>query len=188
MPPPARVLKLGGSLLDWPGLREAFRDWRARYPAERDLLVVGGGPAADWVRAIDQVHQLGDDASHQLAIQAMQLNAELAAQLWPEAERCDRLQDLGNAALTILFPWPALCDEEQARYGEVMPHSWNVTSDSIAAWVARAIGARELVLMKSTSPGKVDFVDPYFAQFAAAIERVSVVNLRDGDSKPIAFQ
>jgi aspartokinase-like uncharacterized kinase len=178
---PARVLKLGGSLLSWAGLREAFREWRVRFPSERDLLIIGGGPAADWVREMDQVHQLGNDASHQLAIQAMQLNAELARQLWPEAERCDRLQDLGCAPLTIFFPWPSLCDEEQSRWGEVLPHSWDVTSDSIAAWVARAIGARELVLVKSTSPGDADFVDPYFARAARGIELVSTVNLRAGD-------
>jgi 5-(aminomethyl)-3-furanmethanol phosphate kinase len=185
---PARVLKLGGSLLNWPGLREALRDWRIRFPSQHDLLIVGGGPAADWVREMDLVHQLGDDGSHQLAIQAMQLNSELAMQLWPEAERCDRLQDLGSAPLTILFPWPALRDEEQSHWGEVLPHSWDVTSDSIAAWVARAIGARELVVMKSTSPGGADFVDPYFARAAHDIELVSAVNLRAGDSKPIAFQ
>ncbi len=190
MATPFRVLKLGGSLLAWPGLRDALRAWRERNPYSHDLLVVGGGKAADWVREADETHQLGDDAAHRLAIQAMQLNAQLAESLWPEALTLTRLDAIAGdhipSGYWILQPWPLLSDQEQARYGEVLPHSWSVTSDSIAAWVATAIDAAELVLFKSSLPVETDirqcavnaYVDPYFPAAAQGVHRIRAVNLR----------
>jgi len=186
--PAIRVLKLGGSLLGWSGLREALRRWREAKPAACDLLVVGGGAAADWVREADRVHQLGDDVAHWLAIDAMQLNAALAAAIWPEARWCESLHQRKNTehGLQLLRPWPALSDAEQGRFGTPLPHSWDVTSDSIAAWVARAIGARELVLLKSSLPRgdsmqmaiDAGYVDRHFATAARGIEAITAVNLR----------
>lgn len=190
--PAFRVIKLGGSLLDWPGLRNALRGWRRAVPHLQDLLVVGGGAAADWVRAADRIHGLGDDAAHRLAIEAMQLNARFAAALWPEAHWCAELGTLAAdlaPGLRILQPWPALSDTEQARFATPLPHSWDVTSDSIAAWVASAIGACELVLLKSAlPPGEsmqmaIDegFVDRHFALAARGIESITAVNLRSDE-------
>jgi len=45
------------------------------------------------------------------------------------------------------------------RSADALPHDWNVTSDSIAAFVAGALGAERLVLIK---PGEQGAVDPYF--------------------------
>jgi aspartokinase-like uncharacterized kinase len=56
------------------------------------------------------------------------------------------------------------------RREDPVPHSWDVTSDSIAAWVAGAIGAERLVLVKppgatarSGEAERPDIVDGYFA-------------------------
>src|SRR5262245_64777080 len=43
---------------------------------------------------------------------------------------------------------PVLAPYRWLREADPLPHSWDVTSDSIAAWVAGAIGARRLVLIK----------------------------------------
>lgn len=187
---PLRVIKLGGSLLAWPDLRDAFRQWRATLPPARDLLLIGGGGAADWIREIDRVHALGDDAAHRLAIQSMLLNAEIAAQVWPEARWCSALRDVETThgpLLLILSPWPALSDDEQGRFGEPLPHSWEVTSDSIAAWIATALHAHELVLVKPTLPRSEDtsaareegYVDGYFCHASRSVPNIRAVNLRN---------
>jgi aspartokinase-like uncharacterized kinase len=60
-----------------------------------------------------------------------------------------------------------------ARVDEQLPASWGVTSDSIAAWVARAAGAGRLVLVKP--------VDGLYAEWppvGAPLARVGVDELR----------
>lgn len=49
--------------------------------------------------------------------------------------------DLGRIPVIAPFAWLHAADS--------LPHSWDVTSDSIAAWVAGQLGARRLVLLKS---------------------------------------
>ena len=44
---------------------------------------------------------------------------------------------------------PILAPAEWLRAADPLPHSWDVTSDSIAAWVAGQVFARQLVLLKS---------------------------------------
>jgi hypothetical protein len=39
-----------------------------------------------------------------------------------------------------------------------------VTSDSIAAWVAGAVGARQLVLVKPSGAAGAGLIDPYFSR------------------------
>jgi aspartokinase-like uncharacterized kinase len=57
------------------------------------------------------------------------------------------------------------------RARDPLPHSWDVTSDSIAAWVAGQVGSRRLVLVKppgsagadAVAGAGADAVDAYFA-------------------------
>lgn len=196
---PLRIIKLGGSLLAWPGVREALREWRQRQPQAVDLLVGGGGPAADWIRQADATHRLGDDAAHRLAIQAMQLNAHLAETLWPESLPVASLDSPARRSippgLWVFQPWPALADAEQAKYGQPLPHAWHVTSDSIAAWIARATEADELALLKSSLPANssisacavAGYVDRYFPAAATDVRRIRAVGLRSAnfDERPL---
>jgi hypothetical protein len=46
------------------------------------------------------------------------------------------------------------------RSADVLPHTWDVTSDSIAAFVAGALEAARVILIKPT--GEANAVDPYF--------------------------
>ena len=59
---------------------------------------------------------------------------------------------------------PVLAPSSWLRRVDPLPHSWSVTSDSIAAWVAGAVGARELLLIKPPGASGGELVDPYFAQ------------------------
>src|SRR5258708_3938425 len=81
----ARVVKLGGSLLDLPDLAPRLRQWLAARPQRNNVIVVGGGRLADTIREYDKLHALGETVSHWLCIRAMSANAELVAALLPEA-------------------------------------------------------------------------------------------------------
>jgi 5-(aminomethyl)-3-furanmethanol phosphate kinase len=122
------VVKVGGSLYAHPKLGPALRDYLESL-GEPVLLVPGGGPFADAVRAMDRVHGLGDESCHWLALEAM---------------------NLGGAFLTSLGIASTVLDAVQfCREHDELPHSWAVTSDSIAALAVRVQRGTRLVLLKS---------------------------------------
>ncbi|MGD9720204.1 MAG: hypothetical protein AB7O59_07775 [Pirellulales bacterium] len=188
MNPAPRVIKLGGSLLDWPPLAETFGHWLARQSPAANVIIVGGGTLVEALRHVDRAHSLPAETTHWLAIRAMSITAALAHGLLPQTElvtSLDRLPASPSQCLCIL-------DVEQfvrgdAHMPDALPCSWEVTSDSIAARVAVRLGAQELVLLKSTLPagatshaelaarGHVDACFPH----AARGLRVRSVNLRD---------
>lgn len=191
MPPPLLVAKVGGSLLNWSGLPDALTTFLDRNRGRRLVLVVGGGETVDVIRALDQIHALGERASHQLALRAMDLTAHCLAAMIPGLIVVDAITDL--PPLWSLFAIPVLAprrflDQEDQSVSDPLPHSWSVTSDSIAARLADRLGADSLVLLKSTeAPASIDrseaaalgLVDPSFPAASAAVPRVSILNLRD---------
>lgn len=160
-PPPVAVFKTGGSLLSLPAVGQKLDDILQRHHPVRPLLIAGGGAAAEVVRHWDAVHQPGEEVAHWLAVETMSLNARLVHVLLPEAE----LVESRSAAETVwarhrrpvLLAGNFLRDEESrlrddGREADCLPHNWNVTSDSIAAWVALRWPADELILLKSCNP------------------------------------
>lgn len=143
------VIKLGGAVLGSGALAGL-----ATLPPGV-LIVPGGGPFSDTVRAVDARFAIGDDAAHWAAILAMDQYAFVLAALAPGTRIVHGPVDLVSGALPILAPYQWL------RAVDPLPHSWDVTSDSIAAWVAHAVGARRLLLVKPVDKGP-DLVDRYF--------------------------
>jgi aspartokinase-like uncharacterized kinase len=150
---PPVVVKVGGSLFDWPDLKPRLCDFLATLAGKNVLLIPGGGLAADAVRVYDRVHGLGEEASHWLALRALSLQAHVLAQLLPPGTQV--VEGL-NAARSVWRRgrWPILDMYRFALGDEQRPgrlnHDWNVTSDSLAARVAVVAGAERLILLKST--------------------------------------
>ena len=148
------VVKVGGSLLDEPRLVPLLRDWLIRQAAAPAALIAGGGPWVDGIRAADERFALGDEAAHWLCIRAMRLTAQLLSDLLPEAIYTADVARIRNGPdrTFVLDAEDFLRRDEPLVEGTPLPHSWKATSDSIAARVAKAIGSKELVLLKSTLP------------------------------------
>ncbi|MBI1336982.1 MAG: hypothetical protein GC164_08475 [Phycisphaera sp.] len=183
------VVKLGGSLLDLPDLREKVMLWLHEQSPARFLFVVGGGQAADHVRTMDSQFTLGPDVGHRLAVEAMRFNAMLVYPILPGATWTvdpDRFaSDEQPHGLGVLDP-VAWLDAHEKKTGDFVPRRWSFTSDSIAALVARSVVAARLTLLKSTLPSASTFaaaceqgvVDSDFAQASAGVPHVELVNLR----------
>ncbi|QDT15577.1 amino acid kinase family protein [Alienimonas californiensis] len=171
------VVKLGGSLLDLPDLAGRLGEVLRNEP--RALVVVGGGAAADAVRDWDRSHRLGEERAHRLACEALGLTARFVSELLPGAERVstrDAARDAWGRGATAVLDLPRFLEREEPLDGHAPPHTWDTTSDTLAAWVARRWPARRLALLKSCER-RPDAVDAHFAQFAAGLE-VEWVNLR----------
>jgi aspartokinase-like uncharacterized kinase len=165
------VVKLGGAVLAAEPLAAL-----SGIPRNGSTLVVpGGGPFADTVRAVDARLGLGDDAAHWAAILAMDQYAYALAALVHGATLVHEPRDLPLADDTANLP--VLAPYQWLRAVDPLPHSWDVTSDSIAAWVAGAVGAERLLLVKPVSDGGVD---KYFACVRAGLDvRVLAVDTID---------
>ncbi len=187
---PCRIVKLGGSLLDWAPLREAVPTWLGAQPPAKTVFVVGGGDLAEALRRLDQCLALGEETSHWLCIRAMGVTARLAAALWPQVTLATQLAELADppGGTWVLDTEDFLRREEPYLPGARLEHRWSVTSDSIAARVAQALGADELVLLKSALPpasplacktaAAAGYVDGFFPQASQGLPLLRAVNLR----------
>jgi aspartokinase-like uncharacterized kinase len=140
---PPLVVKIGGGLLrasGMEGLRRASAEAAELATRGPVLVVPGGGPFADAVRAVDAQVGLADDVAHGLALRAMDQLGVLLRPLLPGAElTCGLVAPRGLALLRAV---PAFEDRPD------VPQSWSVTSDSLAVLAAAAVGAGEAILLK----------------------------------------
>jgi 5-(aminomethyl)-3-furanmethanol phosphate kinase len=189
------LVKVGGSLFDWPlfprRMTAFLKTLEAYDNSERIILIAGGGQAADVIRELDDLHGLGAETAHRLALHAMELSAHILAALLPQAVT---VRDVGGlrsvwslASIPILAPL-LIWDEIESSGKELLPMSWDTTSDSIAARIALHLAADRLVLLKSAplpvgtlrhEAARLGLVDPMFPVVARSLSRVEYVNLRE---------
>ena len=181
--PPLTLLKLGGSLLDLPDLVVQLTKLVAEIPYP--LILPGGGSAADLVRSWDKKYRLPPETAHELALAAMSFNAVRLA------ESCNRFclvsdsSNIESAHADGRIPFiDALAMLREVRQAQpscpVLPESWDVTSDSIAAWLARCLGA-DLWLLKSVRPGPdpASHLDRWFERAGSGLSQITWVSFRE---------
>jgi probable H4MPT-linked C1 transfer pathway protein len=156
------VVKLGGGLLAYEGSLDTVLNVLADVARDEPLLIIpGGGPFADAVREQDARLTLTDDAAHWMAVLGMDQYAHVIVSRMPRAVLVTDATEMSTALASRRIP--VLAPYAWLRRADPLPHSWEVTSDSIAAWIARAIGASRLVLVKPPgAESRPDIVDGYF--------------------------
>lgn len=190
------VVKVGGSLFELPDfaarLHSWLRDLEQRRQGATAILVPGGGATTDVIRRLDQVHALGHEKAHWLALWALSLNAQFLAQLLPGIPIVSLVEEGAPQGIVDAFSF-AVADEGKSG---CLPHCWDTTSDSVAARVAVVTKASELILLKSTTipptmswkeAGAAGYVDPVFhhvLQQAPRELRVAAVNFRTWCARP----
>ncbi len=167
------VIKVGGGLLGIPGaLREVCAAIGVLGRQQAVVVVPGGGPLADLVRELDRTVGLSDDASHWMAILAMDQYAHLLAE---RIEGATLVEEPGGIAATLGAGRVAvLAPSRWLRAADPLPHSWDATSDSVAAFVAGALDAKRLVLVKPADVGE-EGVDRCFVTVVPAGLEVDVI-------------
>jgi len=139
------VVKLGGSIVRSPEL-PAWLDAIAASP--RPIVVVpGGGALADEVRASQRHLGFGDAAAHRMALLAMDQLAWAVAGLRAGFEVGDTedalRRSLVGGRVAVWAPYTLVAARRD------IPESWTVTSDSLALWLARRLGAERCFIIKS---------------------------------------
>lgn len=123
------VLKIGGSLFERaPEILERVKSLGG------DILIVPGGSSfADTVREIYHKRSISDDTAHWMAILAME---EYAYYLSGRTGISLSASLSKGRGVRIVLPYDII------RRHDVLPHSWDVTSDTIAAWMASRLKSK----------------------------------------------
>jgi aspartokinase-like uncharacterized kinase len=155
------VVKVGGGLLSRAGAFELATSALAAFGKGRRLLVVpGGGPFADAVREMFRRIKISDDAAHWMAVLGMDQYAHALAERTAGAVLVEQQSEIAPAVEAGQIP--VLAPYRWLRAADPLPHSWSVSSDSIAAWVAGAVGAKRVVLIKPVTDAVPKLVDAHF--------------------------
>lgn len=143
------IIKLGGSLSRSYALVDCLNAVEKNCQDRAVVIVPGGGAFADQVRLAQQHWQFDDITAHHMALLAMQQMALLFKGLKPGfaiAHTVSAIQQQLNRQKTVIWS-PDIIELDNAG---IQP-SWDITSDSLAAWLAGALSATELVLIKSAA-------------------------------------
>ena len=114
------------------------------------VIVPGGGVFADHVRIAQDHLQFDDQTAHKMALRAMEQFGLLIQGMQPgfctartELEIVDLL---AHEQIPVWFPYSRIAGNSEIQA------SWDITSDSLALWLAEQLNFRNLILVKSTVP------------------------------------
>ena len=182
-----QVIKLGGSLAQANTLFNCLDKIDKKHSQQKTVIVPGGGSFADQVRLVQRQWQIDDSTAHKMAILAMQQMAILIQGLknhWPLAESTTSITEQFKTHNVLIWS-PSIQELETNAIAE----SWDITSDSLAAWLANKLSAKQLTLVKSASIdqnlslqelSQAGVIDKCFCEFVAESEfKIDVVNQED---------
>lgn len=124
-------------------------DILVKYGDGKVVVVPGGGLFADAVREAQQLTNISDAMAHKLALLAMDQFGLLMAGINPALATASSELEIAergwqHRGIVWLPSKMVLADGS-------IPQNWQVTSDSLSAWLANKLGATQLMLVKSKS-------------------------------------
>jgi aspartokinase-like uncharacterized kinase len=141
------VVKIGGSLMGASELSLCLDKIESASKQTNYLIVPGGGKFADSIRQLQKQHRFDDIAAHQMALLAMcqygyylkQIKSALIVIRNNEQIKAN----LDKKSPLLWLPYCLIGDDSEIE------SSWDMTSDSIALWLATKLDAKKLILIKS---------------------------------------
>ena len=144
------IVKVGGSFGHYARLRE-LAEALGRCGG-RAVVVPGGGRFADCVRSEQARLGFGDAAAHRMALLAMaqfgQALADLSGGLAPAPSMAAVRAVAADGRTPVWLPLDLLGGRPE------IPENWEVTSDSLAAWLAAQLQAERLLYLKRGAHGR----------------------------------
>ena len=143
------VVKLGGSLCQSPTL-PLWLKVLTRCARRGIVIVPGGGPFADQIRNVHDHWRFDEGTAHLMAVLAMDqyglMLTGLQSGLIPVRNDAEMGKALNASGVAVWIP------SQMVLQARDLPKCWDMTSDSLAAWLANIRDAERLVLIKSIDP------------------------------------
>jgi len=174
------IIKVGGSLAQNPAILRSLCSRLSECAKDYKIVIVpGGGRFADVVREFDLVFALSHTASHKMAILGMDQYALMLADITSGSRLVSTVKEIEGLSeiriAQILLPSRLMFEENP------LENSWDVTSDSIAAYVANRLGAAKLILV--TNVDGVFSRNPQEYSDAKLIKKITAKELLAGSQR-----
>ncbi len=164
------IIKLGGSLLAEGREIMRFLSDYAEKKAVFFIIIPGGGPFVEVIRELSERRTISEDAAHWMAVLAMHQYGFFLADGEPAIPLVERMEELSNAGhLCIVLPYKIL------KADDSLPHTWDVTSDTIAAFIADKLGEKRFI--------KVTDVDGILDEDGSLIKQIHAKELIEKEDK-----
>ena len=134
-----QVVKIGGSLFPVHAIELV-----KQLKGSKSLVILGGGEFANLIREYDSQVNFSDETNHWAAIDCMDIIAKLvddkvdSSKLAYYLDEADKISDDGLTPIFVV--------SEFLRSEDPFECSWDVTSDSIAAYIAHSLNANLLIV------------------------------------------
>jgi aspartokinase-like uncharacterized kinase len=142
------LFKIGGKILeDLENLNSTISQLMELHNEnliEKVILIPGGGSLANFIRKVYRELKFTKELAHWMGIISMNYNGLELNKKFPKfeiTEDFNRLKKL-DKSLSIFLPYEFLKENDK------LPHSWDVTSDSITLFIANELGLNECFLIK----------------------------------------
>jgi aspartokinase-like uncharacterized kinase len=173
------VVKVGGSLAVNPvNLKRLCQELSTLAKTYRILVVPGGGEFADTTRKFDKTFSLSSTVAHKMAILAMDQYGLLLSDIAPDSYVSyspEEIRNVEGGMLPIFLPSTFVFREDP------LEHSWDVTSDTIAAYIAGLLRAKKLILV--TDVDGIFSEDPEKNLDATLVEELPAKRLVDWNKR-----
>ena len=168
------VIKVGGSLAEDPERLRALCAKLSEFAKKYAIVVVpGGGRFADVVRDFDKRFTLSSVVSHRMAVLGMDQFGLLLSQIIPNSCATYLLSDAKQ--LSEIGVVPVFLPSRLMFQEDPLENSWNVTSDSIAVYVASRLRVAKVLLV--TDVDGIFTKDPRKHADATLIKQLSAEEL-----------
>lgn len=142
-------------------------------------MVPGGGEFADVVRVLDKRFSLSRSTSHMMAVLAMDQYGLMLSNLIPNSQTINKLEEvnyfLDKEKVPVFLPSNLFLSEDP------LENSWDVTSDSIAVYLAHRMQVHKVLLVTDVDGVCTD--DPKTNPKATLIKKLSANDLLSMDKR-----
>jgi aspartokinase-like uncharacterized kinase len=171
MPHNIAVFKIGGKILeDYKNLECTISQLKKLYDdntLQKIIIIPGGGSYANFIRSIDKKFVIGDNLAHWMAIFSMDYNGKDLNRKFTDFECIDDFEKIQRAKriFCIFLPYNYLKKKDE------LPHSWDVTSDSITIYIANKLNLNKCYLIKE--------VEGIYNKNNEVIKEISTIQYRE---------
>ena len=134
-----KIVKLGGSLQEKGREIIRFLSDYAETKNHTVIIIPGGGHFVKRIKELSEQEVISNDAAHWMAVLGMHQYGFYLAD-GSGIEIVESVEELRNVVhICLLLPYTLL------KADDSLPHTWNVTSDTIAAFVANKVGETSFI-------------------------------------------